>query len=212
MLAGNFSFVALNPGFALVLGGIYWLLALLGAAFSADIWYIAPLLLSSGFWAYTKNQEGGGKKIFLVSLANGIVHTLAFLMVMRAVAWLTIGIVDAATWPRLAFVLHAAVTIVLGGAVAGSLFGAYLYITSRWLNMNHNDAFSSMRRDSHKNFLRLRIKGDEVTVFPVGLEQAPARDAWRVNEAKIGAPPPAFIPATPLAPHLVETPFTIVAR
>jgi hypothetical protein len=32
---------------------------------------------------------------------------------------------------------------------------------------NHNDAFSSIRLDSHRNFLRLRIKGDDVSIYPV---------------------------------------------
>jgi hypothetical protein len=46
---------------------------------------------------------------------------------------------------------------------------------SRWWNLNHNDAFSAMRLDSHRNFLRLRIKDDAVTIYPIGLNRVPRR-------------------------------------
>jgi len=112
-------------------------------------------------------------------------------------------------WPRFAFVLFGVEMIVVGGLLAGFLFGLYLYASSRWWNLNHNDAFSSMRRDSHRGFLRLRIKGDEVTIYPIGLDRVPTRSEWRVNAEKTGSPPPAYVPATPLAPCLIEGPITI---
>jgi hypothetical protein len=55
----------------------------------------------------------------------------------------------------------------------GALFGIYLYASSRWWNLNHNDAFSAMRLDSHRNFPRLRIKDDAVTIYPIGLDRVP---------------------------------------
>ena len=68
-----------------------------------------------------------------------------------------------------------------------------------------------MRRDSHKNFLRLRIKDDTVTVYPIGLDRSPARHEWQFNTNETGTPAPVYVPATPLAPHLIETPITIRA-
>ncbi|MCB1544796.1 MAG: hypothetical protein KDJ30_11145, partial [Rhodoblastus sp.] len=97
-----------------------------------------------------------------------------------------------------------------GGAVAGTLFGVYLYISSRWLDIGHVDAFSAMRRDSHRHFLRLRIKGDEVTVYPIGLARTPRRNEWRGNPAPSPAEPSTFVADPPLEAQLIETPF--VAR
>jgi hypothetical protein len=210
MLAGNFAFVGLNPGFAFVLGTIYWLLSLLAARWPIDMLYVAPALLVGGFFLYTKNQEGGGWKIFGVSAINGLVHALALFTVIHGVQWLLGEWFASTPWVRLSFFLHAAAMIVLGGVVAGFLFGVYLYVTSRWLHINHNDAFSSMRRDSHRNLLRLRIKDDTVTVYPVGLDRSPARHEWRRN-SEIDPLAPKYVPATPLAPHLIEAPVTIRA-
>jgi hypothetical protein len=44
-------------------------------------------------------------------------------------------------------------------------------ITCRYFKMNYNDAFSAMRLDSYRNFSRIRIKGDEVTIYPVWLDK-----------------------------------------
>ncbi len=72
-----------------------------------------------------------------------------------------------------------------GGAVAGTLFGVYLYVSSRWLDIGHVDAFSAMRRDSHRHFLRIRIRGDEITVYPIGLDRTPRRREWRAESHAI---------------------------
>jgi hypothetical protein len=99
--------------------------------------------------------------------------------------------------------------IVFGGLVAGALFGIYLYASSRWWNQNHNDAYSAMRLDSHRNFLRIRVQNDTLTIYPIGLDRVPKRHEWRMNTARIGSPPPAYVPISPLAPRLIEGPILI---
>ena len=68
-------------------------------------------------------------------------------------------------------------------AVAAFLFGLNLLVTCMWFNMNHNDAFSAMRVFDYRHFLRIRILGDQITVYPVGLERVPRRSEWQDNPA-----------------------------
>ena len=211
MLAGNFKFVAYNPGFALVLGVLYWLLGLLVALDPTDGRLLAPALLFAGFWGYTKNQEGGGWKIFLVSGVNALFHSFALFLLVDILASLNLHWFGTTIWPRPVFLTFAVEMILIGGLAAGFLFGAYLYVTSRWLKMNHNDAFSSMRLNSHRHFLRIRIKDDEVTIYPIALDQVPLRSQWRFNTGNVGTPPPVYVPSEPLKPHLIEHPITIRA-
>jgi hypothetical protein len=67
--------------------------------------------------------------------------------------------------------------------------------------MNTNDAFSALRLDTYKNFLRIKIKDNEVTIYPLGLDAVPRRDDWVENRDGNG---PIFVPPTPLAYHLIE--------
>jgi hypothetical protein len=210
MLKGDFEFALYNPGFALVLGVCYWLLGLIAVSTRWDGLYIVPLILLAGFWVYTSKQEGGGLKVVAVSSANAIVHGAAAISLARFFDRFNAAYLNAAPWPRFSFWLFALEMIVVGGFVAATLFGIYLYISSRWLNLNHNDAFSAMRRDSHRHFLRMRIKDDEIKIYPIALDQVPSRAQWQTNDKRTGSPAPAYVPNPPLVPRLIEGP--IVAR
>jgi hypothetical protein len=209
MLAGNFRFVAYNPGFAILLGFFYWLLGLATMHLRWDALYLTFIPFLLGFWFYTKRQEGGGVKVFALSASNAVVHSMAVIALASFFSRANANYLNLLDWPRLSFLLFAAEMIVCGGLIAGALFGVYLYASSRWWNLNHNDAFSAMRLDSHRNFLRMRIKDDEVTIYPIGLDGVPRRDQWRVNTARVGSPAPAYVPTSPLAPRLIEGPITV---
>ena len=72
---------------------------------------------------------------------------------------------------------------------------------------------SAMRLDSHRHFLRLKIKDGEVTVYAVGLDKVPSRDQWKGNSkaAPGDTKEPAFLPTEPLSPHLIERPIIVRA-
>jgi hypothetical protein len=61
-----------------------------------------------------------------------------------------------------------------------------------------------MRRDSHRNFIRIRIAEDGLTLYPIGLTNVPGRDAWIKN----GGPGSAYVTnpdlkAEPIEPAIV---------
>lgn len=206
MLGGVFFFAPLNPGFAALFGVIY---ALLGAAalwLRLDALWFVPAVMFAGFWTYRRQQEGGGLGLWLVSSASALAHATAVIGLARGLEMLHPLLPAALQGPRASFLLFAAAMIVVGGTVAATLFAIGLYVFSRWLDFDNNDAFSAIRRDSHRHFLRIRICGDEVTLFPIGLDRPPRRRDWRVNAGGEGRPAPAYVPATPLAPHLIEGP------
>src|SRR5262249_5637867 len=209
ILKGNFKFVTYNPGFAVLLGFFYWLLGLLSVHLWWDGLYVIPIVLLIGFGIYTKRQEGGSLKVLALSAMNAIVHGIAIILLAFAFSHLNTNFFDSAVWPRLSFILFAIEMILLGGLTGGALFGLYLYASSRWWNQNHNDAYSAMRLDSYRNFLRMRIRDDEVTIYPVGLDRVPRRREWRANTTGRGSPPPVYVPVSPLAPRLIEGPIVV---
>src|SRR4051794_10380648 len=97
----------------------------------------------------------------------------------------------------------------VGSLLGGYLLGVYLYVSSRYFNMNHNDAFSSMRLNTHKNFLRIRVTEEEVRIYPIGLTKIPARNDWIFNPSKSASAPAEYIPKVPLKPHLLEGPIVV---
>lgn len=101
--------------------------------------------------------------------------------------------------------------IVLGGAVGGVIWGLYLFINCRLFHLHMDDAFSALSLPHYKHFLRMKIEPDQLTIYPIGLKHVPFRLSWRERSAEERAKGmrAAFVPRTPLKPHLIEGPIVI---
>lgn len=212
LLSWNFLFAPLNKLFSLTLAGLYLLAAfVLTNAPRCDVVIIEAVLLWLGFWGYSGYQEHGSQwwKTGFFSFVHAAAHMAAIIglsyFALTSGFWLFGG--PNAHW--FCWLLSLAVIVIPAGFfLAGTLFGLNLYITCRWFDMNHNDAFSSMRLDTHRHFLRMRILGDQITIYPVGLENIPSRNQWTENPKRPKAPTDpsesVFLPPKDMTPHLIE--------
>jgi len=189
MLRGDFKFVRLNSGFCGLLGVLYWLVGLAVVHLNPDAIPLAIVVLGLGFWAYTKRGEGDSSKVRFVSAVNGLLHSAFIVPSAFLFASLNQELPGFAGWWLPGLLIFLAEMSFVGFLFGGFMFGAYFYLSARYLNMNHNDAFSAMRLDSYRNFLRIQIKGDQATIYPVGLTRIPKRHEWKINTGKKGAPP-----------------------
>lgn len=99
------------------------------------------------------------------------------------------------------------------GFVGGLVWGVYLFITLRYFGIHYNDGFSSMRLDSHRHFLRMKIQGDQLTIYPIGVDQPPSRDDWKFNEnnRESNQSESVVVPKKAIAVRLIEGPVEICA-
>jgi Calcineurin-like phosphoesterase len=108
--------------------------------------------------------------------------------------------------------LYSLLMIMIGGFLGGLLFGFYWVLTSVVGRM-HMDAFSALGIAGYKNFLRMRIEADKLTIFPIGLDTVPGRKDWRPlrQSDDTSGHNPLIKPMQPLRPHLIEQPIVIVS-
>jgi hypothetical protein len=93
--------------------------------------------------------------------------------------------------------------LLVGGPLGAFLVGLFLLPM-----VNYNEAFSAMRHEGFKNFIRMRIAADgSLTVYPYGVEK-PARWKFHPN-ADPGAP--YFDPEHPPEVELVDGPIVLAA-
>jgi hypothetical protein len=203
-------FFLTNWDFSLLLGTIYWIFSMaIFARGRPDAYVIVFLLLLSGFLGYASYQEGANRKVLLWSCLQATAHFAAIILL----TWLlgavnrNIGIEGIWWW----FFVSAIEMIPLGLLFGGYIFGLFLMITCAWFDMNQNDAFSAMRLDCFKHFLRIRITDQEVTIFPIGLDRVPRRDEWQINPnwREDNPSEPAYLPRFKLRPHLIEDPIVV---
>ncbi len=75
--------------------------------------------------------------------------------------------------------LSAMMMIFLMGWITGStIMGIYLFISQFFFGRHNDEAFSALKIQDYKNFLRLHINADGIlTIFPVKIEKCPRK--WR---------------------------------
>lgn len=68
-----------------------------------------------------------------------------------------------------------------GGGIVGSIvLGTYLFISLRVFGRHANEAFSSLRIQDYKHWLRLKIAADgELTIHAIAIDRVPRR--WRAT-------------------------------
>lgn len=100
--------------------------------------------------------------------------------------------------------------IFLGGLAAGFVWGAYLTI-SCLLGLHCDQAFASMAIPDFKNFLRMKVEPNKLTIYPIGLRRTPRRWAWRkAKDTGFGAGTgPSIVSARPLRPSIIDGPVEI---
>ena len=215
LLNGDLHFGRGNRSLTWALSAMYLTSSfILTSAWRLDVGVGIFLAMLGGFWGYLLYQEGNWNKTVLPA----ILHSLAHIAVVVALSWVALwanhAFAGGYNWYWLAWLILLAVPISLAGPlVSGKIFGLNLMLASRFANIGHNDAFSAMRLDSHRHFVRLRIMGDEVTVYPVKIDAVPRRNQWHANPARKADPTAAvFVADPPLDPQLIEEPIKIRVR
>jgi hypothetical protein len=214
----NLAFFYFNPQFAMTLGVACVLFAwLLDAnARIGGSTLPASLRAAAGFWpalrAYLELVVVTPWPLALVAAATagyyyfadfqpwwrrllvGVLHTAAQTGVVVAATILLARYAPGAgsSWLLILYVG------VCGGILASMVMGSYLLLSLNAFGKHSNEAFSSLRIEGYKNFLRMRIAPDgTLTLFPIGLTEVPRDDS---------TDPPRN---PPLHPHMIETPIRV---
>ena len=224
LLDGNWKFSLHNPGLTLAWAGLYLVYSFALTFFHTgwlnwDLALIEFLILAGGVWGYARYQEGYSSfKIFAAAAAQAFAHMAVIVGISVLAWWINERVLSPILarwdlpWHWLFWLAYlGAFAFTLGRWAAGRIFGWSLLITCRNFGMNHNDAFSAMRLDSHRHFLRIRILGDTVTVFPIKLDKVPGRKGWRFHpKNERHRSPSVFSPAAvEMKPELIEKPIKI---
>ena len=181
-----------------------------GGVFRNSLSLVMVLVLAGGLFAFARTppwvHTAPGR--YVAKGVLSISHLVAQLAAISAVGVASIWCAERITDGGWGFAVVAAVASLVLGSVAGSLVvGVYLTIAiaTPGLRTHANEAFAAARITSHKNFLRLHVERDRLTVYAIGMDRAVKRRRWRaVPDAD--DPSASWIePAhDAVRPHLVE--------
>jgi hypothetical protein len=207
LLLLNLIFPFKNYFFSLLIGGIYilffWLLKSHFADFKGSIYTehiselswdkflietvellsISPLLnilsiaLIFGFTKFTDTKTGK-KGIWLYGLVHGILQVSAIFLSIWFIANLHQAHLKEFIW-QLVFIVE---LFICGSFLGGLLMGLYLYTSNLWFNIHLDEASSSFSNEDYKNFLRLHLTKDRLTIYPIGVKKVTTN--WKQKSGK----------------------------
>src|SRR5690606_14957844 len=99
--------------------------------------------------------------------------------------------------------LFSAEMIFLGGVISTILFGIYLLISVSLLNNHITEASSSYRWDGYKNFLRIHLTSQGITIYPIGVKKVVKN--WK----NVGSEDQPKFEGDPIRYSLIEKPIII---
>jgi len=140
-------------------------------------------------------------------IVGGTFHAAMHLLAAFMVGWfallLTVRGLDLYYGSTVQILASGLITVILG-AVAGSfILGIYLFVSIRLFGRHSNEAFSSLRIQDYKQWLRLRIdEAGALTIYAIGIDRVPR--SWK--ETDRGGEPTftAVDPDEKSAPRLID--------
>ncbi len=217
----NFLFPFINPKAAWLWAFLYAMSAWLASASleHADIVDL-PTAFAAAVRAAIRDPFNG---LWLVSIVGGFIfftdthvrswrivggasHALLHLAAAFGVGWcallLTVNVFDLGYGSILQLLLSGLITFLAGGVMGSLILGVYLFASVQIFGRHSNEAFSSLRIQDFKQWLRLRIDAaGELTIYSIGIDRVPRR--WRKHERN-GAETLAAHDSRATAPRIID--------
>jgi hypothetical protein len=151
-----------------------------------------------GFYKFCDVNASKLKYVGIVGFIHGFLHVFLMLITIWAITYTNYSIFGL----RGNLLVSLAVSVQIffvGGFLSGMLMGVYLWFCNYFLGIHDNEAFSSLKIEGYKNFLRMHIKDNLLTIYPLGVRKIAK---WRFEKD-------AFVPDKKLAVELLEEPISI---
>lgn len=221
---GNLLFLFKNPRFGVVPAVLYLITAwLVGASVGAEVprspWRallitadvlgdnpglaLWMLCILAAFFAFTDTHS----KVYRV--LGGLAHWATHMAAMFYIGWGALSI-SHLLFSDLVFFRSALTGLLIftGGWIAGSMImGIYLLVSINVFGRHSEEAFSGLKHQDHKHFLRLNIdRQGTLTIWPIKIERVPRK--WR--ERKVGESGTSFVvPDGPMKAEMIEAPIVV---
>jgi hypothetical protein len=187
----NFLFPFLNPKSGWLYAFIYSMSAWLASASleAADVIDL-PTAMEAALNAAIRDPLNGmwlvaivGAFIFFTDthlrswrILGGFFHALLHLAAAFAVGWiallLTVNAFDLSYGSTVQLLLSGIITFLLGGPVGSFILGVYLFTSIRVFGRHGNEAFSSLRIQDYKQWLRLKVAANgTLTIYAIGIDR-----------------------------------------
>ncbi|MDZ7690207.1 MAG: hypothetical protein U5K69_03450 [Balneolaceae bacterium] len=149
--------------------------------------------MTGGYWSLLTGSPGLSIFLFLIfagilgfsdtkrkkplgSWIAGSIHGIVQIILLLAATWLTsfiiIGTLGLGLNSLVAVLLFVLLVGICGWLFSGFTMGFYLLAAIRLLKTHETEAFSSFRGEDYKNFIRMHLTEENLTIYPIKIPKA----------------------------------------
>lgn len=130
------------------------------------VFVIAAVILGVTF--FTDSKSCKGKYIWIIGMLHGVVHIVNGFFLIWVFALLTYPLPIHLFFKIL---MLTAEIFIVGGLTGCLVMGAYLLLANLIFGIHDNEAFSAIKWNGYKNFLRLHITAEALSIYPIGVHK-----------------------------------------
>ncbi|WP_236252845.1 metallophosphoesterase [Echinicola sp. 20G] len=161
------------------------------------------LILWGGIILFTDNSSGNGNWNYIAGFFHGLLHVAIFYF-MLYITSILFNLMDD-SWQYL--VIYFSMLIIISGITSAIIFGIYLFISVNFLDNHITEGSSSFRYEGYKNFLRIHINSEALTIYPFGVK-AVVKD-WQETVIDANDKDQTTFKGSPIQYELIENPIII---
>jgi hypothetical protein len=131
------------------------------------------LLLLIGIVLFTDTSSGKKKLNYIAGAIHGLLQLVNFYFLLWLFSYNNLNNIP---WINNVneggqVLLFFAEMVLVGGLISSFIFGLYLTISIVLLKNHITEASSSYRWEGYKNFLRISVKKEGLTIYPIGVKK-----------------------------------------
>jgi Calcineurin-like phosphoesterase len=185
----------------------------LETVFHSPLLLLAVIATCAGFFGFTLTEPVAYTFRWIVGWLHGLLHVGASFLLT---GWLYYRVLPAPSSTLIAVLFMAPLLFVAGWIVGSFLMGLYLTFALNICGQHMTAAFSSLRIQDWKNFLRLKLDltTGQLTIYPIGIDRVPRNQDWTTDPAGqsmsyVLPTAPHYRPSQELHGRLIEGPIVL---
>ena len=152
---------------------------------------------------FTDTSSGKKNLNYIAGVIHGLLHLVNFYFLLWLFSYLNLNVWGMDVDKGITILLYSAEMILFGGLISCFFFGLYLTISVVLLKNHITEASSSYRWEGYKNFLRISIDKEGLTIYPIGVKKVVSN--WK----QVGTVEDPRFEGEPINYELIEDPIFI---
>jgi len=168
----NATFIQNLSDHAPSVSNLNWFMHLAGDVIMMSPFLVVLMaLIIFGLYAFADTDSGNVGWAKLAGILHGIAHMIINFLLLWIFAYINQQFLHIPLATFMGVLLLSLEMFLIGGGIGSMIMAGYLMFCNLILHTHDNEAFSALKWQDHKSFLRMHLTQDQLTIYPIGVRR-----------------------------------------